>query len=436
MTVSPFDSRMLGPLFGDPELSRCLSDTEAVAAMIAVERALARAQGALGIIPTAAAAAIDAGLAQAVVAPETLADGAARSGVPVPSLVQALAATLPPEDARWLHWGATSQDIVDSALALRLDAALAHLLGRLEALLGHLDAGADRWADLPMAGRTRSQVAAPIAFGTRCAAWAAPLAELRVEAATLRPRIGRVQLGGSVGTNAVLAPHGQALADRLAAELGLMPAAPWHSNRVALASLGGWCASVAAAVGKMAGDLVLMGRSESFEARAGTGGGSSTMPQKANPVAAETILALARYAAPLASTLHLATIHAEERDGSAWALEWLALPQLLLCAGGALRLGADLAGSLAPDPAAMGAVLARDGGAVMAEAATFLLARERPRPEAEALVRQALAAARADGTTLAEALVRLAPGRDWARLLDAAALVARSRQDRKPTGSS
>ncbi|MFN3616143.1 MAG: lyase family protein, partial [Rubrimonas sp.] len=186
-------------------------------------------------------------------------------------------------------------------------------------------------------------------------------------------------------------------------------------------AFGGWCAAVAGASGKMAGDLILMGRSESGEAAAGAGGGSSTMPQKANPVAAETTVALARYAAPLAAALHLATLHAEERDGAAWALEWLALPQLALCAGAALRHGLALAGSLAPRPDRMRAILNADGGAAMAEAATFRLAALAPRPEAERIVREALEAARSEGLRLQDVLARAFPGIDWAEALDPAA---------------
>jgi 3-carboxy-cis,cis-muconate cycloisomerase len=423
MAVSPFDSALHAPLVGDAEIAPFFADAAAIEAMIAVERALARAEGRLGVIPAEAAAEIDARLSQVVVEAGALADGTAAAGVPVPTLVAVLRGALRPEAARWLHWGATSQDIVDTGLALRLERAMGVLEGRIEHLLARLDAAAERWRDLPMAGRTRSQVAAPIAFGARCGAWAGPFRGLRSELADLRPRVARVQLGGSVGTNAVLAGQGEAVSAALAAELGLAAAGPWHTDRRGLVAFGGWCAGVAGAAGKMAGDLVLMGRSESAEARAGAGGGSSTMPQKANPVAAETVVGLARYAAVLVPAMQLATLHAEERDGSAWMLEWLALPQLVVAAGAALRHALALVEGLAPDQARMQAILALDGGAAMAEAATFLLAREMPRPEAERIVRQAMARARSDGLRLDEALALLAPGRDWQRALDPRALL-------------
>ncbi len=159
----------------------------------------------------------------------------------------------------------------------------------------------------------------------------------------------------------------------------------------------------------MAGDLVLMGRSESGEARAGSGGGSSTMPQKSNPVAAETITALARLTACLTTPVHLAALHAEERDGAAWALEWLVLPQIVVATAAALRHAQNLADTLAPDADRMGAILDAGGGVALAEAASFLLAAHMPRADAQALVKKAVAALPETGETLAEALTRLGP---------------------------
>lgn len=421
MSVSPFDSTVYGGLFGAPAVADLFSDAADVAAMIAVERALARAEGRCGVIPAAAAAAIDAGLAGIVISPEALASGTASAGVPVPALVAALRAKLPPEAGQWLHWGATSQDILDSALALRLDRAMGGFAVALDAVIAALDAASLRWADQPMAGRTRSQIAAPITFGFRIARWAQPLVELRTELETLRPRVARVQFGGAVGSNAAIAPHGEAIIAALAAELGLLAAPPWHTDRAAIGALAGWCAGLCVALGKMAGDLILLGRNESVEAVAGAGGGSSTMPQKANPVAAETIIALARFAAGLTGPVHLAALQAEERDGSAWALEWLVLPQTVVAAAACLRHAEALAQSIVPDPRRMAEVLAFGGGAVMAEAASFILADRLPRAEAQVIVAAAVRAAAEGPETLAEALTRLAPGAEnWAAALDPA----------------
>jgi 3-carboxy-cis,cis-muconate cycloisomerase len=273
-----------------------------------------------------------------------------------------------------------------------------------------------------MAGRTRSQIAAPITFGHRIARWAQPLLGLRAELDGVRIRVARVQFGGAVGINAAVAPHGPAVIRALAAELGLAAAAPWHTERTALGALAGWCAALCAALGKMAGDLILMGRSEIGEAAAGVGGGSSTMPQKANPVAAETILALARFASGLAAPIHLAAIQSEERDGAAWAIEWLVLPQSVMAAAACLRHAATLAKTLRPDAERMADLLKLGGGIAMAEAASFRLAHRLPRFEAQALVKEAASAAAGGSVTLAEALTNLTPGpEDWSAVLDPAA---------------
>lgn len=408
MAASPFDSALLGPLLGDAEAAAAFSDAAEIAAMVRVERALALAEAACGVIPAEAGAAIDAGLAEVAPDPAALAVGTASAGVPVPALVAALRKALPPEAGQWLHWGATSQDIVDTGLALRLAPLLDLLAARVAALSDTLGEAARLWAELPLAGRTRSQVAAPITFGLRVARWRQPLPGLGADLDRLRPRLLRVQLGGAVGSNSAIAPHGPAVIAALAAELGLAAAPAWHADRSGLGALAGWCAGLTGALGKMAGDLILMGRSESGEARAGAGGGSSTMPQKSNPVGAEAIGALARLVAALTAPMHLAALHAEERDGTAWTLEWLVLPQILVATAAALRHAQGLAETLAPDPGRMRAVLDLDGGAALAEAASFQLAAHMPRAEAQALVKRAVAE-RAPGETLAAALTRLGP---------------------------
>ncbi len=405
MSASPSDGGLYGALLGDAGIAALIGDAAEIAAAVEVERALARAGGRVGLIPEAAAAAIDAGLAGATVDPAALAEGTAEAGVYVPALLAALRPLLAPEAARWLHFGATSQDVVDTGLVLRLTAALGLLDGRRAALAASLAETAERWAETPMAARTRGRVAAPIPFGLRAAQWLHPLVDLGERAAALAPRLGRVQLGGAVGAWSAFGDRGAALNRAFAAELGLAPAPPWHAARGAIAELGGWCADLCAALAKMAGDMGLMARDEAAELTL-PGGGSSTLPQKRNPVAAETVIALARHAAAQAGALHLAGDCREERDGAAWTLEWLALPPLLTATGAALRHAAALAGAAAPDPAAMARILALNGGAALAETAAFRLAGTMPLPEAQALVKRALARAGAEGRTLAAILDR------------------------------
>lgn len=275
-----------------------------------------------------------------------------------------------------------------------------------------------------MAARTRAQIATPTTFGARVAAWGWPLIRARRRLEELRPRLLVLSLGGASGTLAALGPQAQAVAEETARELGLAaPPAPWHSARDGLAELATALAILCGSLGKMGRDLILLGQSEVGEARAGAGGGSSTMPHKSNPVGPEALVALSTLSARLAGGMLDALAHEGERDGARWALEWLSLPQLCVAAGGATRHAQALAGSLRPDPARMAANMAATGGMMMAEAATFALAERMPRPEAQAVVKKACADAAAKGVGLADALAEAAPesGVDWERALDPAA---------------
>ncbi|MEL6220870.1 MAG: lyase family protein [Pseudomonadota bacterium] len=420
MAISPLDSTLWGGLYGDAELGALFADTAELAAMVEVERALARAQGRCGVIPAEAALAIDVGLETITLDPAELTSGTTAAGVPVPALVKALRAALPTEAGHWLHWGATSQDIVDSGAVLRLARALTVLETRLGHLIDRLTEQARAHAGTPMAGRTRSQIATPIPFGLRIANWAAPLIALEARLPAVRAEVCRVLLGGASGSNTVLGETAPAVATAFAEELSLAPAPPWGTARTGMAELGAWAAQLSAALGKAGADLILLGRSEAGEASAGTGGSSSTMPQKQNPVAAEALVTLGRLAGPLSGTLNGALAHAEERDAAAWALEWFALPPLIVGAGAGLRHATALADSLSADAERMRALLETGGCAALAEAASFGLAEHMPRADAQALVKQAVKATAA-GETLRQALARLS-GReiDWDACLDAA----------------
>ncbi|MDP5305985.1 lyase family protein [Paracoccus spongiarum] len=405
-------------LFGDDELARIMGAQGQLAAMLRVEAALARVQGRLGIIPADAAEAIDAAAAALRPDPADLAAATARAGIAAQALVGALKSACGPHGP-WAHFGATSQDIQDSALALQLREALLPIEDRLRRLDAALACRARDHAALPIAARTRFQIAAPTTLGAKIAVWRAPLARHLQRLDELRPRLLAVSLFGAAGTGAALAPRMAQTRHALAAELGLTATdTPWHAARDAICETGGWLALVTGSLGKIGADLILLGQSEIGEVTAGSGGGSSTMPQKSNPVAAEALVALARLNAGNCGTLFQAMIHAQERDGSALALEWSCLPDMVIRTGAALRLALNLAETLAPRPEAIAATFAADRGAMLAEAAGFHLARHMPRAEALRIVGAALADLSADGTeTLAGALSRRQPGHDWARIL-------------------
>ena len=422
------DNPLYRGLFSDEEISAHLSAEVEIAAMIEVECALARAQGSVGVIPADMAAAIDKGLRGISIEAADLVAGTTQSGIPVPGLVAALRNALPPEAANWVHWGATTQDIMDNGLVLRVRLIIHILANRLHKLIQNLADMADKHALLPMPGRTRTQIATPITFGLRVAQWMHPLMDLMDGMPVIRDRIERVQCGGASGANSAIAPLGQDVMAAWAKELELAPAQPWHTNRMALSELMSWCGASTGALAAMAGDITLMLRREIGELRLQGGGGSSTMPNKTNPVQAEVMMTLGRHMAGLMASATLSGQHTEERDGPAWMQEWLVLPQVLIGSGAALNHALDLIANITPDADRMMANLALDGGAVHAEAASFALAKHMPRAGAQALVKQAAAEARESGGSLIDAVKALAGDVDLENELSADAATTSSAQ--------
>ncbi len=428
---------MLGKLYGDVAIAALLDDRAMLGAMLRVEAALARVQGRMGLIPAAAAEAIAQAAAALQPDPAALADDVARAGIAAQPLIAALRQAAGPH-GQHAHFGATSQDITDTALALQLKAILPVLRDRIRDLRDVLQDQATHHADLPVPARTRFQIAAPTTLGARLAIWAAPLSRHLDRLDDLTPRLLTVSLHGAAGTGAALGYRMAETRQALAAELGLSaPDLPWHACRDGIAELGGWLSLVTGSLGKMGLDLILLGQSGIGEVRAGTGGGSSTMPQKSNPVAAEALVSLARLNAGAVGTLHQALIHALERDGSALGIEWLTLPDMLDRTGAALRLARDLAATLVPKPDRIAASFAQDRGAMMAEAAGFALSRSMPRAAALDIVGQALREMDGDrAMTLAGALSRLVPQTDWAETLRPQAYLGEAPRHARQSGST
>ncbi|MBM9593091.1 class-II fumarase/aspartase family protein [Roseitranquillus sediminis] len=389
MPASPADSAIYRELMGDAEVARLLSDTAEVRAMLLVEGALARAQGALGLIPETAARAIHRASMELQIDPGGLAAGAGQSGVPVPALVNAFRSAMQaPDHAQFLHWGATSQDIVDTGLALRLRQILLILEARLRDLARTLGDLAERHAETPMPGRTYGQLATPTAFGAVVAGWGAPHLRHLERLAELRPRVLRVSLAGAAGTLSAMGEDGPRVRAALAEALDLAdPGASWHAERDGPAELAAWLTLVTGSLGKMGADLVLLTQSEVAEVRLGAAGGSSTMPQKANPVLPSLLVALARQVATLDGAMQEAMVHTHQRDGAAWFIEWMSLPQMCLLTGRATAAALEVAQGLEADEAAMAHHLEKGGGAIHAEALSFVLARQMPRQEAQGAVK-------------------------------------------------
>lgn len=409
MPANPADSALYRDLFGDDETARLLSDSAVLRAMLLVEGQLALVQGGLGLIPADAAAYIDRASREVVLDPSALSADTARNGVPIPALLAAFRKEAQaPDLMQYLHWGATSQDIMDTAQALRLRRICDLYDARLQALLARLGQMAAAHAEVPMAGRTYGQNATPTSFGSLIAAWGRPLLRHRVRLAGLRHDVAVVSLSGAAGTLAAMGPLGAEVRAGLARALALRdPGASWHAERDGLAAFAAWMAGLCASLAKMGQDLILLSQSGLAEITISGAGGSSTMPQKQNPVGPSALVALSRQATALSAVMQDATVHGLQRDGAAWFTEWLTLPPLCLATGRALSLGLDLAGKISPDADAMARNLGQDGGLIHAEALTFALAQQMPRPEAAAIVASLVAEVRnGQGTLLALAKAR------------------------------
>lgn len=347
MAVSAFEHPVLAHLVGDAEMAAFFTPEAEFSALLRFEAALAEAEAAVGIIPADSAAAIAEACAAFVPDVGRLGPATARDGVIMPDFVAQLRALLPVSAQKHLHFGATSQDAIDTALVLRLRGALGLLDQRLAHLAVVLTQLAARDGSGGLMARTRMQVAEPFTAADKIGRWMRPLLASRDGLAALSASALRLQFGGAVGTLGALGGKGREVATRLGALLELpVPEQAWHTERAELAALGQMLATLCGALGKFGQDVALMALNEIGEATIAGGGTSSAMPHKNNPVAAEVLVALARYAATLSPGMLHALVHENERSGAAWTLEWLVLPQLFASAGGSTRLALRLAQSL------------------------------------------------------------------------------------------
>ena len=343
MSASVFTHPVLGSLFGDEELASYFTAAADIAAMVAFEVALAEAEGSAGLI---AQSHLDAIRERAsAYSPDLagLAEGTARDGVVVPSLLKQLRAGLDEEAAKALHKGATSQDVIDASLAMRMQGVALVLDRRLAAITDAFAGWNVEAGQREVTAHTRMQVAKPTRFSRKLAAWTDPLVRCRLRREEIAPRAFALRFGGAVGDRAGLGDKADAIATDLAARLGL-PTAPasLHSERDGLVELAGWFSLITGALGKFGQDVVLSLQNEVGELKLQGGGGSSAMPHKSNPVGAELLVTLARFNATLIAGTHQALVHENERSGAAWSLEWMLLPQMAMAAGAATRTADDL----------------------------------------------------------------------------------------------
>lgn len=345
MTISPFDHPLLSAFLGDEEAARHFSVEAEIEAMLAFESALAEAEAENRVITNDAAAAILSVLASFRPDTTLLRAAAARDGVIVPELVRQLRETVGEPHGDKVHFGATSQDVIDTGLVLRLKSVVDHLSLLLAETVLRLTSLEERLGGRALTGMTRMQPAIPIQVADRVDAWRGPLQRHRERLSEQSRRLLVVQFGGAAGTLEKLGDKGPAVRAALAAKLGLGDAPQWHSQRDALADFAGWLSLLTGSLGKFGQDIALMAQGGSDIELSG-GGGSSAMPHKQNPVKAEALVALARFNATQLSGMHQALVHEQERSGAAWTLEWLLLPQMVVATAASLRLAAELAAQI------------------------------------------------------------------------------------------
>ena len=409
MPINPADSPVLGTLYGADDMRAIFDERAWFQRMLDVEAALARVQSRLGIIPAEAGAAITAAATVDNLVLTELAASVRNVGYPVVGVVKGLSRAAGPAGA-WTHWGATTQDIMDTATVLQVQAGLILIRTELLAILHVLVAQADAHRHTVMAGRTHLQHALPITFGLKCAVWLQPLISHIERLDQLRPRVEIVQFGGAAGTLASLGDHGLPVAEALAAELGLRcPPAPWHVSRDGLAEAVSLLGLICGSLAKIATDVILMAQNEVAELAepyVPGRGQSSTMPQKRNPIASEYILASGRAVQALVPVMQGAMAQDHERATGPWQAELLALPQAFVLTQGALQHTRTIAEFMVVDPARMRRNLDLTGGLIVAEAVMMGLAPYLGREQAHHTVKHACDRALTDGVTLVESLMR------------------------------
>ncbi|MFB7864926.1 3-carboxy-cis,cis-muconate cycloisomerase [Streptomyces sp. NPDC056069] len=402
---------MLDPVRAGSPAEAATGDTAFLQALLDAEAALTRAQAATGAAPAEAARAVTAAARAARLDVRSIALRARSGGNPVIPLVADLTEAVA-EWGPYVHRGATSQDILDTAAMLVAARTLGLVLDALTRTERTLAALAAVHRDTAMPGRTLTQHAVPTTFGLKAAGWRSLVLDARDRIEAVRNGLP-VQLGGAAGTLAAFADHGAdgeeaiALPAAYARELGLAaPLLPWHVLRTPVADLAGVLALTAGALGKIAVDVLVLSRTEIAEVAEGAGGGSSAMPHKANPVRATLVASAARRAPHLAASLYGCLAAEDERPAGTWHAEWEPLRELLRLVGGAAHHAATLTEGLRVDPTAMRAHLDLTGGLLVAERLSVALTPLLGRSRARALLAELTARSRAEGRPLAELLDR------------------------------
>ncbi|MEV7734339.1 3-carboxy-cis,cis-muconate cycloisomerase [Streptomyces sp. NPDC088921] len=408
MTSPDPDTGLLAPGWAGSPAASATADGAYLQALLDAEAALTRAQAVLGLAPPEAAAAVTGAAHADRFDVRSLAERARGGGNPVIPLVADLTEAVGEEYGPYVHRGATSQDILDTATMLVAARTLDLLLADLDRVQRALARLAAEHRDTAVPGRTLTQHAVPTTFGLKAAGWRALVLDARDRVTVVRDSLP-AQLGGAAGTLAAFTVYGaedtQALTAAFAAELGLRaPLLPWHALRTPVADLAGCLAFTAGALGKIAADVLVLGRTEIAEVAEGGGGGSSAMPHKANPVRSTLIAAAARRAPQLAATLYGSLAAEDERPAGAWHAEWEPLRDLLRLVGGAARDAAELTKGLRVHADTMREHLDLTHGLIVSERLSAELAPVLGRARARALLTELAKRTYTEGVSLGELL--------------------------------
>ncbi|MBV9888969.1 MAG: 3-carboxy-cis,cis-muconate cycloisomerase [Acidobacteria bacterium] len=403
--------KLLDGLFRSEEIERWLSERTCLQGMLSFESALAKAESHAGLIPPAAVDAISQQCKAPLFDIDALSRAAKSSGniaIPVVKALTALVAKNNAEAARYVHWGATSQDVIDTGLVLQLRGALAHVAVDLDHLAKGLAELATKHRSTVMVGRTWMQQALPTTFGAKVAGWLDAIDRHRERLHETQARCLVLQFGGAVGTLAALNEKADEVAKHLAEELKLPVAEiPWHSHRDRVAEIATTLGLLVGTLGKIATDISLLSQTEVaevFEPTEPGRGGSSTMPHKRNPVACAAVISGAIRVPGLVSTMLAAMPQEHERGLGGWHAEWETLPDIVSLAGGAVRTVAEIAPRLDVDAERMLHNLELTRGLIFAEAATMALAQDLGKHAAHELVEGACDRARRENRHLREIL--------------------------------
>ncbi len=405
--TTAIDSILYRDAFGTPAMRAIFADRALIGRYVEVEVALARAEARCGVIPLAAAQEIAAKADAAALDLDELRRGTDNVGYPILSLVHQLAAQCG-EAGRWLHWGATTQDVMDTAVVLQIRDALALVEADVAAVQAILAGLAQRHRDTPMAGRTHLQHALPITFGYKAAVWLSMFDRHAERLQQVRPRVLVGQFAGAAGTLASLGSRGLDVQQALMEELRLgTPVATWHVARDGFGETVNLLALITASLGKVAYDLILLSSTEFDEVHepfVPGRGASSTMPQKRNAISSELMLACAKAVQRHAGLMMDAMVQDGERATGPWHAEWLAIPDSFMLTAAALHQARFALGGLVVDAGRMASNLGMSRGLIVAEAVMMGLAPHLGRQDAHDLVYAACRVAHDTGTSLADAL--------------------------------